>query len=81
MALDLPTSRVNRCVPPAPGITPRLISGCPNFAFSAQTMKSHIIANSQPPPRANPATAAMTGVRMVVTISQGEIKSLCSTSG
>ena len=29
-----------------------LISGCPNFAVSEQMIKSHIIANSQPPPRA-----------------------------
>ena len=27
---DLPIIRVNRCVPPAPGIIPKLISGCPN---------------------------------------------------
>ena len=33
-------------------------------------MKSHIIAISHPPPSANPATAAMTGLRTRVTFSQ-----------
>ena len=51
IAFDLPTSRVSRWVPPRPGMTPRLISGWPNFAVSAAMMKSHIIASSQPPPR------------------------------
>ena len=35
-----------------PGMTPRLISGWPNFAVSAAMMMSHIIASSQPPPSA-----------------------------
>jgi hypothetical protein len=35
MAFDLPTKRVRRWEPPTPGITPSVISGCPNFAFSA----------------------------------------------
>ncbi len=52
MAFDLPTKRVSRWVPPAPGMTPRLISGWPNLALSAAMMKSHIIASSQPPPSA-----------------------------
>jgi hypothetical protein len=30
IATDLPTARVSRCVPPAPGMMPRLISGWPN---------------------------------------------------
>ena len=34
IALDFPTKRVSRCVPPNPGITPSLISGWPNFALS-----------------------------------------------
>ncbi len=70
MALDLPMKRVSRWVPPAPGETPRLISGWPNLAFSAAMMKSHIIASSQPPPSAKPATAAITGLRQRVTRSQ-----------
>ena len=32
MALALPTARGRRCVPPAPGMMPSLISGWPNFA-------------------------------------------------
>ena len=70
IALALPTKRVSRCVPPAPGMTPRVISGWPNFAVSAAMMVSHIIASSQPPPKAKPATAAMIGLRQVVTRSQ-----------
>ena len=63
MALALPTARVRRCVPPMPGMTPSLISGCPNLAVSAAMIRSHIIAISQPPPSAKPATAAMSGLR------------------
>ena len=70
IALALPTKRVSRCVPPAPGMMPRLISGWPNFALSAAMMMSHIIASSQPPPRAKPATAAITGLRHRLTRSQ-----------
>ena len=62
IALALPTARVSRCVPPAPGMTPSVISGWPNFAVSAAMMMSHIIASSQPPPSAKPATAAMIGL-------------------
>ena len=61
--LGLATARGRRCVPPAPGMMPSLISGWPNFALSAAMMKSHIIASSQPPPSAKPATAAITGLR------------------
>ena len=70
IALALPTARVRRCVPPMPGMTPSLISGWPNFAVSAAMMMSHIIASSQPPPSAKPATAAITGLRMRATRSQ-----------
>ena len=70
MALVLPTARGRRCVPPAPGITPILISGWPNFALSAAMMKSHIIASSQPPPSAKPLTAAITGLRTLRMVSQ-----------
>ena len=52
MALALPTARGRRCVPPAPGRMPSLISGWPNFAVSAAMVKSHIIDSSQPPPSA-----------------------------
>src|SRR6476619_2587666 len=36
-------------------------SGCPNLALLDAILKSQTIANSQPPPNANPLTAAMTG--------------------
>mmetsp|Transcript_104759 Transcript_104759/g.312958 ORF Transcript_104759/g.312958 Transcript_104759/m.312958 type:complete len:240 (-) Transcript_104759:16-735(-) len=61
MALDLPTARMSLCVPPAPGMMPSLISGWPKTAFSLAMMMSHIMATSQPPPKAKPFTAAMTG--------------------
>ena len=61
MALAFPTARVRRCVPPAPGMTPIEISGCPNRADSEAMIMSHAIASSHPPPRANPPTAAMRG--------------------
>jgi len=70
MAFAFDTAFGKRCVPPAPGRMPNLISGCPNLALSAAMMKSHIIANSQPPPKANPDTAAITGLRMRRMVSQ-----------
>ncbi len=70
IAFALLTARGRRCVPPAPGMMPSLISGCPNFAVSAAMMKSHIMASSQPPPSAKPATAAITGLRTARSFSQ-----------
>ena len=81
MALDLPMARVSRWLPPAPGMTPRLISGWPNFAVSAARIRSHIMASSQPPPSAKPATAAMTGFFTRSTVSHGAMKSLMKTAG
>ena len=51
MASDLPTARVSRCVPPAPGMMPSDVSGWPNRAVSDATIRSQDIASSQPPPR------------------------------
>lgn len=70
MALALPMARGRRCVPPAPGRVPIFTSGWPNLAFSAAKTMSHIMANSQPPPKATPETAAMTGLRKVFRRSQ-----------
>ena len=61
MAIALPTARVNRCVPPAPGMTPIVISGWPNLADSEATIMSQDMATSHPAPNAHPETAAMTG--------------------
>ena len=61
MARPVPTSRASRCVPPAPGRTDSVVSGSPNRAFSRAIRMSHAIASSQPPPRANPLTAATVG--------------------
>jgi len=48
----LPTVRARRCVPPAPGIMPRLTSGWPNLALLPATRMSQHSASSHPPPRA-----------------------------
>src|SRR6202035_5864574 len=53
-----PTSRGSRCVPPAPGMRPSLSSGRPRRADEPATRNEHAIANSSPPPRASPSTAA-----------------------
>ncbi len=42
IAVDLPTALVSLCVPPAPGITPRLISGWPKLAVGEARMMSHL---------------------------------------
>ena len=75
--LALPTNRVRRCVPPRPAITPRLISGCPNFAVSDAMIKSHIIASSHPPPKAYPDTAAIIGLRVFMKRSVCAPKKFC----
>ena len=36
MAVALPTARVSRCVPPAPGRIPSPVSGWPNLAVSGR---------------------------------------------
>ena len=41
---------------------PSFTSGWPNFAFSDATRRWHAIASSQPPPSANPFTAATMGL-------------------
>ncbi len=76
MALDLPTKRVRRWVPPAPGMVPMVISGWPNLAVSAARMKSAIMASSQPPPSAKPATAAMVGLRVLARRSHFAVMKL-----
>lgn len=65
IAVDLPTARINRCVPPPPGMTPSLTSGTPNLADSPATTMSQASASSQPPPKATPSTAAITGLGKV----------------
>ena len=75
IAFALPTARVSRCVPPMPGMMPSLISGWPNFALSAAMIRSHCMASSQPPPSAKPATAAITGLRIVAARCQFAAKS------
>ena len=60
-SMPLPTSLESLCVPPKPGVIPRPTSGCPNLAFEEAILKSQAMASSQPPPRAKPFTAAITG--------------------
>ena len=68
IALNLPTALVNLTVPPAPGMTPSLISGYPNLALSEAIIISHIMASSSPPPKAIPLTAAIRGFLNLGTI-------------
>jgi MFS transporter, YNFM family, putative membrane transport protein len=60
-ASPAPSLRGASCVPPPPGTSPTVTSGRPNTAVSSATMMSQLIANSQPPPRAYPCTAATVG--------------------
>mmetsp|Transcript_27124 Transcript_27124/g.69705 ORF Transcript_27124/g.69705 Transcript_27124/m.69705 type:complete len:221 (+) Transcript_27124:387-1049(+) len=53
-----------------PGMTPRVSSGWPKDAVSLAMMMSHIIASSQPPPRAYPLMAPTRGLRMRRSSSQ-----------
>ena len=62
MAFPTPTIRASLCVPPNPGVIPRPTSGCPKIAFSEQILISQLIEISHPPPKANPLTAAITGI-------------------
>jgi len=61
LALDAPTRRASRCVPPPPGMMPRRISGWPNRLDVPAIRRSQASASSQPPPSATPATAAIVG--------------------
>ncbi len=63
IARALPTVRVRRWVPPPPGMIASVISGWPNSAVSEATIMSQSSASSQPPPSAQPETAAIIGVR------------------
>ena len=60
-----PTSLASLWVPPNPGVIPRPTSGCPNTALSEQIRISQLMEISHPPPRANPLTAAITGIGSV----------------
>ena len=58
----MPIVRANLCVPPNPGVIPRLTSGCPKIAFSEQILISQLNAISSPPPKAYPFIAAIIGI-------------------
>ena len=60
-----PTSRGSRCVPPMPGMIPRLTSGTPSTVLGsseAMRYRQHRTVSS-PPPRQDPWIAATTGTR------------------
>ena len=61
MARPGPSLRCVSWVPPPPGTSPTVVSGRPNTAVSSATIRSQHRASSQPPPRAYPCTAAITG--------------------
>ena len=54
--------RDNRWMPPAPAISPTRGSGSPKRAVSAAMTMSQARAISNPPPRATPLTAAISGL-------------------
>ena len=54
--------RGSRCTPPPPAISPTRGSGSANSAFSAAMMMSQASAVSNPPPIAQPFTAAISGL-------------------
>mmetsp|Transcript_9434 Transcript_9434/g.31183 ORF Transcript_9434/g.31183 Transcript_9434/m.31183 type:complete len:249 (-) Transcript_9434:213-959(-) len=60
-AFSAPTSRGSRCVPPAPGSSPRWTSGKPTFAVFSATRIWQLSASSKPPPSAVPWIAAIVG--------------------
>src|SRR5258705_863437 len=63
-ALDSPSSRVARCVPPAPGMMPSLVSGSPSLVtLLLATRRSHARVSSQSPPSAGSSIATMVGAR------------------
>src|SRR5581483_3310477 len=60
-ARPVPSRRSSNWVPPPPGTSPTVTSVSPNTAVSSATIRSQDSASSQPPPSANPCTAATTG--------------------
>lgn len=65
LLFDFPIILASLWDPPAPGIVPIVISGWPNFALSPAIMISHIMANSHPPPKAQPLTEATIGFLLI----------------
>jgi len=57
-----PIRRAERWVPPAPGTTPRVISGRPTLALARAMRWWQASASSRPPPSAVPWMAASTGL-------------------
>src|SRR6058998_1084383 len=64
-------------VPPIPGKIPSVVSGTPNTAVSLATMKSARTASSQPPARAKPSTAAITGTGVFSIRNAARSKMTC----
>ena len=64
----LPRSRFSRGMPPNPGIRPRRNSGKQKRAILSAMIKSQAKANSKPPPKTTPCTAAIvvTGAASIV---------------
>mmetsp|Transcript_59603 Transcript_59603/g.189665 ORF Transcript_59603/g.189665 Transcript_59603/m.189665 type:complete len:371 (+) Transcript_59603:1278-2390(+) len=66
-----PMRRGRRCVPPNPGMIPRLSSGRPNTVWGRESLELHIMATSRPPPRADPEIAATVGLGPLSSASGG----------
>ena len=63
-AVSRSINRGNLCVPPAPGITPKLTSGNPICALGCMIRIRHANAISAPPPKAIPFIAAIHGTKL-----------------
>ena len=61
LAIVIPANRTSRDNPPAPAYSPRIASGRPKVALGEATIISQPRHISNPPPMAQPLTAAMTG--------------------
>ena len=75
---SMPINLGKRCVPPAPGIIPRVTSGNPSTVPSNAIRASHPKANSNPPPKAAPCKAHTTGFEQfsIAAITKGKCGSI-----
>jgi len=55
LALATPINLDRFYVPPAPGMIPKAVSTNPKTDYSVATLISQLMANSNPPPNANPS--------------------------
>ena len=79
IARCFPITLARRWVPPPPGMIASVISGWPNSASEEATIMSQQSASSHPPPRAQPETAAIIGLRIAASRRQKDSLGLSSS--